>query len=171
MRFIDHMLLNFHANCNRDEVFLGDYKESIEHDGDISCMSFIDRICPSQKAFGKSIPYKFSMRCDNFNMYAETRTTLYHDRKLIEPEDLIDIGNDLNTEFPYCSFFFDRKVRRGVVATEWSMFGMYFLADNEDDHCAIEDALEVRRSVMNHFSQLYWKLNEVAKAYIQHGCV
>ena len=171
MRFIDNMLLNFHANCNRDEVFLGDYKESVEHVGNISSMSFSDRICPSEEPFGKSIPYKFLMRCDNSNMYAEIRTTLYHDCKLIEPEDLIEIGNDLNSEFPFCPFFLDRKMRRGVVATEWSMFGMYIPADNEEDDCAIEDALEVRRGVMNRFSQLYWKLNEVAKAYIQHGCV
>ncbi|PWG15640.1 hypothetical protein [Salibaculum griseiflavum] len=171
MRFIDNMLLNFNANCNRDEVFLGDYKERVEHEGEISCMSFINRICPSEEPYGRSIPYKFQMRCDNFNMHAEIRATLHHDRKLIDPEDLIEIGNDLNSEFSFCPFFFDRKMGRGVVATEWNMFGMYIPADSKEDECAIEDGLEVRRDIMNRFSQLYWKLNEVAKAYIKHDCV
>jgi hypothetical protein len=171
MRFIDNMLLNFNANCSRDEVFLGDYEESVDHDGVISCMSFKNRICPSEKPYEKSILYKFQMRCDNSNMDIEIRAILRHNRKLIEPEDLIDIGNDLNSEFPFCPFFFDRKIGRGVVATEWNMFGMYIPADNEEDEHAIDDALEVRRGVMDRFSQLHWKLNEVAKAYIQHECV
>lgn len=166
MGFFDDMVASLSRNIEVYEHFSVDAEYRFGHDGDHKCMGFITRICPSNKRDGKTIPYSFTMTCDELNTTASIRAKLYHDRQKITPEDLIEIGNELNMQFPYCPFFFDTNEGRGVVAT------VIFSSEHYPNGPDVDDGqFFMLPDARNQLSQFYEKLLKTSEAYIRHGCV
>lgn len=166
MGFFDDMVASLSRNIEVYEHFSVDAEYKYGRYGDQKCMAFTARICPSNTRHGKTIPYIFKMTCDEANTTASVRAKLYHDRQKITPEDVIEIGNELNMQFPYCPFFFDTSEGRGVVATVIFSSEHYPDGSNNDDgqFFMLPDA-------RNQLSQFYEKLLKTSEAYIRHGCV
>lgn len=165
MGYFKDMVASLARNIDVNEDFPGDYTFDYGQEGTLECITFMGRICPSNKPFGKTILYSFRMTCDDANTTSYIRAKLYHDRNKITEEDLILIGNELNSEFPFCPFFYDKAAGRGVVATEIFSTFAYNNDDSEDDE------VFVIPHARNQLHQFYIKLSAAAETYIKDDCV
>ncbi len=165
MGYFNDMVASLTRNIEMNEDFPGDCKFNFSQEGKLECINFMGRICPSNKPFGKSILYSFRMACDVDDTTSYIRANLYHRRNKISEEDLIIIGNELNSEFPFCPFFYDKEVGRGVVATEIFSTFAYNNDDSEDDE------VFVIPHARNQLHQFYIKLSAAAETYIKDDCV
>lgn len=166
MGFFNDMVGTLSHNISMNECFSDDVEYKYGRKGDLQCLTFMGRICPSNQKFQKEVLYSFQMSCDESSTKADIRAKLYHDRNKISPNDLIEIGNKLNNERPFCPFFFDPKAGRGVVATEF--FHCYIYEDDPDED---DQEFYIIRSAETKLSQFYHKLFWASSAYIRHDCI
>lgn len=166
MSFFNDMVGTLSHNISMNDNFSDDVEYKYARSGDVQCLTFMGRICPSNQRFQKEVLYSFQMACDESSTTANIRAKLYHNRNKICPSDLIEIGNDLNNEKPFCPFFFDLKAGRGVVATEFFHYYAYVDEPEIDDQ-----EFYIIRSAEVKLSQFYHKLSWAASAYIRHDCI